>query len=145
MITNADITIFNKVLGDDRRDVFIPTHIYGVSWYDAHDSSQPTSLSLPEREKYIVRIPISASVSDDKKYIDAALYDELTTQQRAGYWTIQTSCIVAHGIVNVDDGGDGITEDEILSLKTKLFTVNTYADNTIRGTKFTKHWRIGGF
>ena len=145
MITNADITIFNKVLGDDRRDVFIPTHIYGVSWYDAHDSSQPTSLSLPDREKYIVRIPISASVSDDKKYIDAALYDELTAQQRAGYWTIQTSCIVAHGIVNVDDGGDGITEDEILSLKTKLFTVNTYADNTIRGTKFTKHWRIGGF
>ena len=142
MITNADITI---LLGDDRRDIFLPTHIYGVSWYDAHDSSQPTSLSLPDREKYIVRIPISASVSDDKEYIDAALYDELTAQQRAGYWTIQTSCIVAHGIVNVDDGGDGITEDEILSLKTKLFTVNTYADNTIRGTKFTKHWRIGGF
>ncbi len=145
MITNADITIFNKVLGDDRRDVFIPTHIYGVSWYDAHDSSQPTSLSLPEREKYIVRIPISASVSNNKEYIDAALYDDLTAQRREGYWTIQTSCIVAKGIVNVDDGGDGITEDEILTLKTKLFTVNTYADNTIRGTKFTKHWRIGGF
>ncbi len=145
MITNADITIFNKVLGDDRRDVFLPTHIYGVSWYDAHDSSQPTSLSLPEREKYIVRIPISASVSNNKEYIDAALYDDLTAQQRERYWTIQTSCIVAKGIVNVDDGGDGITEDEILTLKTKLFTVNTYADNTIRGTKFTKHWRIGGF
>ena len=79
------------------------------------------------------------------EYIDAAMYDELTDQQREGYWTIQISCIVAHGIVNVDDGGDGITEDENLSLKTKLFTVNTYADNTIRGTKFTKHWRIGGF
>lgn len=145
MTTNADITIFNKVLGDDRRDVFIPTHIYGVSWYDAHEGTLPTSLSIPEREKYIVRIPISASISNDKKYIDAARYDELTDQQRRWYWTIQTACIVAQGIVNVDDGGDGITEDEILSLKTKLFTVNTYADNTIRGTKFTKHWRIGGF
>ena len=36
MITNADITIFNKAIGENRREVFIPTTISGVSWYDVH-------------------------------------------------------------------------------------------------------------
>ena len=39
MITNADITVFNRVLSSDRREVYIPTYIQGVAWYDSHASS----------------------------------------------------------------------------------------------------------
>lgn len=146
MITNADITIFNKILGADRRDVYVPTYIYGVSWYASHSDSR-TGTSTTANSKYVVRIPITARIAGNKQFINADDFYDLCDQPievRDKFWTIQTGCFVVKGIVELDNGIDSVDEEEIMMLPNESFNVNSYADNTIRGTKHTKHWRIGG-
>ena len=69
MITNADITIFNKAIGENRREVFIPTTISGVSWYDVHSVEVSKQQGMAPRDraaKFIVRIPLDAKVQDGR-------------------------------------------------------------------------------
>lgn len=144
MITNADITVFNKVLGTDRRDVYVPTYFYGVSWYGAHNGSLQNK-ALSGGSRYVVRIPITATVSGNKQYILADDFDDLPDNEKSSYWTIQTGCVVAKGIVQLEAGVESLDENEVMMLPNEQFNVTTYADNTIRGTAKTKHWRLGGF
>lgn len=141
MTINADITIFNKVRGERRRDVYVPTYIRGVSWYVSHSDSQEGT-AFRKNSKYVVRIPINARITGNKQYINPDDFYDLPLEVRDNYWTIQTGCFVCHGIVDIDTSD--IDEQTLLDLKEETFTVNAYADNTIRGTNRTKHWRIGG-
>lgn len=145
MITvNADITIFNKAAGERRRDIYIPTKIYGVSWYASHTDSQEGTAHRGNA-KYTVRIPLTARIEEGKQFINADDYYELPVDVRDGYWTIQHGCYVFKGILDLYEGEEFVNETDFERFRNEFFNVNTYADNTIRGTKYTKHWRLGGF
>ena len=64
----------------------------------------------------------------------------MTDEEAAGYWTIQIDDIVLKG----EYSSQVTDERELRELTGDLFVVNTFADNTIRGSDAVKHWRIGG-
>lgn len=143
MITNADITIFNRVLSSDRREVYIPTYIQGVAWYDSHASSE-SGTAKSESSDYVVRVPESATVTGGKTYVSADDYKALSSSEREGHWTIQLATLVAKGTVVLPEGSTTMDESSIRKSGHEVFSVSTYADNTVRGTAAVRHWRMGG-
>lgn len=175
MINNADITIFNQIIGDDRREVFIPTTISGVCWYDVRSLGQVERNRDPAA-KFIIRIPISAGIQDGRSYVTEEQYKKLTPDARQKYWTIQRNSYITkiqftpisdwlwdpfsfrHGTISHENWfwdtfsfRYGVISKEKIEDIRKLREVYSdfaqvveYADNTVRGTNATKHWRIGG-
>ena len=127
MITNADITVFNRVLSSDRREVYIPTYIQDVAWYDSHASSD-SGTAKSESSDYVVRVPESATVTGGKTYVPADDYRTLSSK----------------GTVVLPEGSTTMDESSIRKSGHEVFSVSTYADNTVRGTAAVRHWRMGG-
>lgn len=162
MIVNADMTIFNQVVGADRREVFIPTVISGVCWYDVRSMGTSGRMGDPSRNraaKFIVRIPISANIQGGRKYIPEARYKLLPKESLAEFWTIQLDSYIVKDQYVPADGwlwdpfdfrSSVITEvdvtdiDSLRAANEDFGTVVEYADNTVRGSNMVKHWRIGG-
>ena len=158
MMKNADITIFNLRVGADRREVFFPTRISGVFWYDT--KAQTTSgTDRTENARYIIRIPESATVIPERKYISEQKYKKLSDEEAERYWTIQKGAyVVKEQFVSAKDWEmddfsfrnatiTQVTVDDLKKLRSlneDFATVTEYADNTVRGTRATRHWRIGG-
>ncbi|MGN0398804.1 MAG: hypothetical protein ACI4EO_01635 [Blautia sp.] len=158
MMKNADITIFNQIIGEDRREVFVPTMISGVCWYDVR------SLSRNERNReagsrFVIRIPYDAKIQDDRIYIPEEKYKKLTKNELKKYWTIQKNAyLIRQQIVKSGDwmwdsfsfrfgAIKELVPEEINRLRSEnedFVTVVEYADNTVRGSDRVKHWRIEG-
>lgn len=158
MTNNADITIFNLILGEDRREIFVPTTISGVSWYEVRSLSQSEENREP-RSKFTIRIPIDAKVQNNRIYIPEELYKKLKKDDVKKYWTIQKNAyIIKQQMVHFRTfdfdqfsfRSGFITEllpDDINKLRSEnedFVTVIEYSDNTVRGSESVKHWRIGG-
>lgn len=158
MIKNADITIFNLRVGSDRREKFFATKISGVFWYDTKGMS-PSGNDRSKSEQYIIRIPVDAVVEGGRTYISEEKYKKLSDEEAERHWTIQKGAYVAKE--QYEDAGKWkfdpfsfrngvITEVSLEDLKSlralneDFATITEYADNTVRGTKVTQHWRIGG-
>lgn len=136
MITNAAITIYNR-RRSGRESKLIPTVISEASWFYGRRAVR--GQFIDSDDSYQVRIPYGADTSG-KTYVNPAQYAEMADEEAAGYWTIQIDDIVLKGRYSsvVTD------ERELRELTDDLFVVNTFADNTIRGSNAVKHWRIGG-
>ncbi len=143
MMCNADIIIFNKAVGADRREIFLPTVIRNVCWYgsNALDGSGAATAS------YKVRIPYQAEVDGRKRYVPEREYARVGGAEKKKLWTLQKNSyamVFQKGVIGTRNEFD---PGEVLDLSKRFddfFTVTEYADNTIRGTDFTKHWRVGG-
>ena len=136
MITNAAITIYNR-RRKGRESVLIPTVISEVSWFYGRRAVR--GQFIDSDDSYQVRIPYGADTSG-KTYVNPAQYAEMADEEAAGYWTIQIDDIVLKG----EYSSQVTDERELRELTDDLFVVNTFADNTIRGSDAVKHWRIGG-
>lgn len=136
MITNAVITIYNRKRRG-RDSVLIPTVIRDASWFYGRRAAK--GQFIDSDDSYQIRIPFGADTSG-KAYIDPARYAEMTEEEAEGYWTIQIDDIVLKG----EYSSQVTDERELRELTGDLFVVNTFADNTIRGSDAVKHWRIGG-
>jgi hypothetical protein len=136
MITNAAITIYNR-RRSGRNSVLIPTVISEASWFYGRRAVR--GQFIDSDDSYQVRIPYGADTSG-KTYVNHAQYAAMADEEAAGYWTIQIDDIVLKGRYSsvVTD------ERELRELTDDLFVVNSFADNTIRGSNAVKHWRIGG-
>lgn len=158
MTSNADVTIFNQRISAERREVFIPTVISGVCWYDVRTTRQSERKRTGESE-FIIRIPIDARVQDDRIYIPESQYQKLSDDEVKMYWTIQLNSYVlkrqyvdaATWKFDTFSFQTGVILklpiediDALRAEQEDFVTVVEYADNTIRGTDRTKHWRIGG-
>lgn len=158
MIKNADITIFNLRVGADRREKFFATKISGVFWYDTKGVTHSGN-DRSESERYIIRIPVDASVECGRTYISEEKYRKLSDEEAGSYWTIQKGAYVVKeqyedakkwkfdpfsfrsGVITE------VSPEDLKSLRElneDFATVTEYADNTVRGTRATQHWRIGG-
>lgn len=139
MMTNADITIFNRAIGEGRRETFIPTFISGVLWRDIHSVETSRQQGMVPRDRaaeFIVRIPVNAKVQDGRRYLPEAQYRLLDEKERLGFWTIQLNGYIAKGAHPDLDGSS--------RLPGGLGTIVEYADNTCIGSDRVRHWRIGG-
>lgn len=135
MITNAVITIYNRKRRG-RNSVLIPTVIRDASWFYGRRAAR--GQFIDQDDSYQVRIPYGADTSG-KAYVDRADYAELTEEGAAGCWTIQMDDIVLMG-----EYTETVTDESDLQKLPDRFVVNSFADNTIRGSDAVKHWRIGG-
>ena len=135
MITNADLTIYNKrgVDKETARPIYFRTQITGVNFYTKQEV-QTTDKGLVSADLYHIRIPEDAD-TQEKQYIDADAYAKLTDEEAEGYWTINNGDLFGRGLSN-----DFEKESEFLK---RQYTgkVLSFSDNR-RGS--LPHWRIGG-
>lgn len=135
MITNADLTIYNKrgVDKETARPIYFRTKITGVNFYTKQEV-QTTDKGLVSADLYQIRIPEDAD-TQEKQYIDADAYAKLTNEEAEGYWTINNGDLFGRGLLD-----DFEKESEFLK---RQYTgkVLSFSDNR-RGS--LPHWRIGG-
>lgn len=137
MTINSDVTIFNLRIGADRREKFYATRILGVSWYES--KGQVVSDTVRNgTAQCVIRIPYTATVEGGKQYISEEEYKKLSDEDVEKYWTIQKNAYIMRGTY------EGEIPDNPLKSVENLVTITEFADNTIRGTNRTKHWRLGG-
>lgn len=137
MTINSDVTIFNIRIGADRREKFYATRIMGVSWYGTKGETV-SDTDRKDKAKCVIRIPATATVEAGKQYISEEKYKKLSDEDVEKYWTIQKNAYIMRGTY------EGEIPDNPLKSIENLVTITEFADNTIRGTNRTKHWRIGG-
>lgn len=137
MMTNSDVTIFNLRIGADRREKLCATRILGVSWYGTKGETV-LDTDRKDKAKCVIRIPSTATVEAGKQYISEEKYKKLSDEDVEKYWTIQKNAYIMRGTY------EGEIPDNPLKSIENLVTITEFADNTIRGTNRTKHWRIGG-
>lgn len=137
MTINSDVTIFNLRIGADRREKFYATRILGISWYES--KGQVVSDTVRKgTAQCVIRIPYTAIVEGGKQYISEEEYKKLSDEDVEKYWTIQKNAYIMRGTY------EGEIPDNPLKSVKNLVTITEFADNTIRGTNRTKHWRLGG-
>lgn len=140
MIATDDVTIFNLRVGADRREKFYATRILGVSWYGTKGQSV-SDTNRKEKAQCVIRIPVTATVEDGKQYISEEKYKKLSDEEAERYWTIQKNAYIVRGAILKEDIEDLA---KLRKYDESFITITEYADNTLRGTDRTKHWRIGG-
>lgn len=137
MTINSDVTIFNLRIGADRREKFHATRILGVSWYGSK-GQVVSDTSRKGTAQCVIRIPYTATVEGGKQYISEEEYKKLSDEDVEKYWTIQKNAYIMRGTY------EGEIPDNPLKSVENLVTITEFADNTIRGTNRTKHWRLVG-
>lgn len=140
MYVQTAITVFNKRLGADRREVYFPTCIRSASFLENKSSSHSTDGAHSQSLAYKLRIPLGAKIQDGRSYVPAEQYRQLDDEAAVQVWTLQTGDYVLPMEIELTAPVDQ-AQMEALG---QLIRVKEYADNTIRGSAAVKHWRIGG-
>jgi hypothetical protein len=144
MTTNADITIFNaRYQPRTRLMAYAPTTIRHVSLL-LSDSVDTNDGIWTANASCRIRIPYSgADIQDGRTYLPPDAY---AVSDWLDIWTIRNGDFVALGLY---DGVDVLFSkaeiDEWSRVSgVRVLTITESADNTIRGSRAVKHWRIGG-
>ena len=144
MYVQTAIILFNKRIGDDRREVFLPTCISGASYFEARGSSSSKGVHT-ESLSYKLRIPVNATVQDGRTYVSEAAYKGLTAEEAAAHWTIQKGDVLLACGAELTEAVNEVQLKELAAANNvDMITVSEYADNTVRGSDPVRHWRIGG-
>ena len=149
MITaDRNIVLFNKYHDPvGMRGVFIPTAISGVSYHESLGTAQ-NDINRSQQFTYKIRIPVSATIQGDRTYIKA---DKFKASPE-GHWTLHGGdyvLVMDPGAVAPELTGT-YTEMQVKAMagtgnySSPEILVMDYADNTLRGSDATRHWRIGG-
>lgn len=149
MYVQTTITVFNKRLGDDRREVYFPAVISGASYHEnkgTRSASSGTSAGArSESLSYKLRIPINAEVQDGRTYAPEKAFKAMTAEEAREHWTLQKGDIILARETALADPVDETALKQLAAAELlDVITVTEYADNTLRGTAAVKHWRIGG-
>lgn len=139
MITNADITIFNKrYVREERTEKFVGTQIKGVSFYSRKGRTSGDQ-ERDVKDTYTIRIPDTADTSG-KAYAEQMEYSGMDDETYSGYWTIQRGDIIVCGLSDLE----AAMETELKQRYPDVVTVTNFTDNRSRCSDYMKHWRIGG-
>lgn len=142
MTTQFPITVYNKRIGADRRDVYVPTRISAASYAESRGSIHKAR-DTEETLDYMLRVPVTARIQDGRKYVPEDVYkraDDVT-----GMWTLSQLDLVTIGepVVTEPETERAVRESAAAAGK-DVITIAEYADNTLRGSRAVQHWRIGG-
>ena len=138
----CSITIFNGILDrENRRTVYLPTCIDGVSWYES-ESVQGETGGFSGTGTVRIRIPIKAKVDGNKRFVHHTIFGRMSKEEAACCWTLRNEDIVLQG--RFDDIGP--IYDALVGLKQygRPVQITSHADNTQLGSPAVHHWRIGG-
>ena len=90
MYVQTAITVFNKRLGADRREVYFPTCIRSASFLENKSSGHSTDGAHSQSLAYKLRIPLGAKIQDGRSYVPADKFRQLDEDAAAKAWTLQT-------------------------------------------------------
>lgn len=133
MITNADVTVYNRISGDaSNYDTWHRTVLHGVHVYVDHKTALSDN-GLNSAEVYKIRIP--ADIVEADQYLPPEEYAEL--ENPAEYWTIQNDDHIVLGecTKNIEKPAD------LQKMSQRHCKVLSWSDNRFGGQP---HWRIGG-
>lgn len=133
MLTNATITIYNRVSGaKNTYDTWNRTVIHDVHVYVDHKVSLGES-GLNSAEEYKIRIP--ADVENADCYLSSEEYAE--SDSPAGCWTIQNDdqIVIGESDLEIEKPTD------LKNIRLRHCKVLSWSDNRFGGLP---HWRIGG-
>ena len=146
MITNAAITIFNgRTDKEERRMKYFPTVIRGVSYQEAKGATVASNGVWGDNVNYKIRIPFMGSeIQDRRLYVPCLEYAQLGDEEAPAHWTIKKGDLIVLG----EYPGDPVYEDALTAHAREnsldLIHVTEYADNTMGGSLYVRHYRIGG-
>lgn len=135
MITNADLTIYNKYLNVDKKtEEYLATKITGVHWHNDLRSNvgNQGDKGLVSAEVYKIRIPADADM-EGKEYIDPEEYRKLPADIVKKYWTVERGDLILKGLSNKSYGKASEARNRV--------KVISFSDNR-RG--LSPHFRVGG-
>ena len=132
MITNSDITIYNRISGDSTHyDTWIRTVLHGVHVYVDHKTAV-TDNGLKSAEVYKIRTP--ADIPEAGQYLPP---DQFACCGGYGYWTIQNDDQIVLGECQIEIERPA----DLKAVFQKHCKVTSWSDNRFGATP---HWRIGG-
>ena len=132
VITNADVTVYNRISGDSTHyDTWIRTVLHGVHVHVDHKTAV-TDNGLKSAEVYKIRIP--ADIPEAGQYLPP---DQFACCGGYGYWTIQNDDQIVLGECQIEIEKPA----DLKAVFQKHCKVTSWSDNRF-GT--TPHWRIGG-
>ena len=133
MLTNATITIYNRIPGKKNTcDAWHRTVIRDVHVYVDHKASVGDS-GLNSAEVYKIRIPTDVENAD--QYLPPEEY--VKKDNPGNYWTIQIDDHVVMGECDKEIENPADLKD----VRLRHCKVLSWSDNRFRGLP---HWRIGG-
>lgn len=136
MVTNADITLYNKVYDRDTgTNRYYRTVLKGVNWQDT-TAVQPTDKGIVSADVAEIYIPFV--VETEKQF--RKLKNFVQEPEKTGFFTVEAGDLVVQGIVG----------DELTSAKDEERMKNTYDDvRTIavvetndNGSPEMQHWKV---
>jgi len=131
MITNADITIYNKWYNPATRfDEWRRMQISGVNWYGGQAVTVGDK-GLQSASVYKVRIP-GDSAPSNKSFVTPDVYKATAAAALEAIWTLQGGDVIARGLIDTADPKNIASEH---------FTVIGWADNRRGGLP---HWKVDG-
>ncbi len=129
MLTNADMTIYNKVFDKvTRTDKFVRTQVQKVNWYNNLGAVMSNG-AVGVGNTFKLRTENYGSYLPEKDYKALAT--------KTGKWTIQRDDVVAKGLLTTEITGIA----DLQKLGIECFRVTTYSDNRRGGLP---HLRLGG-
>ena len=135
MITNADLTIFNKHYDPtSKSEKYQRTQIVGVVW-ENRKAANVIKSGLISADQVAIYIPFARGAN----YLQPIAWQALSN--KTGKWTLQIGDFVVKGLVN-----DSITSSFTISdLKAKYNDVLSIksVDTMDRGSAHMRHWQLG--
>lgn len=133
MITNADVTVYNRISGDSTHyDTWNRTILHGVHVYVDHKTAV-TDNGLKSAEVYKIRIP--TDIPEAGQYLAPEEYAVVENPDE--HWTIQNDDQIVLGECQTEIERPA----DLKAVFQKHCKVTSWSDNRF-GT--TPHWRIGG-
>lgn len=135
MLTNADITLFNRWNNTETKKVeYRRTVIKGVNWHTDQKVSH-TDKGLQSADVYKIRIPEAAD-TQGKKYILPKEFRKLPAGELDLCWTIDNADYFVKGIVA------DVDQAELVKKYDYVGQIKSFSDNRRGGAP---HFRIGGW
>lgn len=141
MITNADITLYNKYYDEeDKCNKYKRSYLRGVNYRSSYGTTT-SSKSINNNDENIIYIPFSV-YSEDKEYIKPNAYEKLSKSEKEHYFTFNSGDIVVKGIIDFE-----LTNEKGNNLK----SLNEFYDdvstvNNVKtydcGSDHMKHWKV---
>lgn len=134
MITNADITIYNRYFDKETRlDKYQRTVLYGVFW-DERKAVNRLQSGLVDADEVSIMIPFS--IETDKVYVPPKEFEKLA--DKSNYFTLQEGDRVVKGAVDFEITGKVSDLDK----EYEAYTI-TSVDTKDFGSPHMRHWEVG--
>lgn len=141
MYTNTAMTLFNHYLNDHQEDCYQKVILNQVFWNN-DEGANVIKMGLEAADKATVFIPLDIAAKDGKIYCTAKDFQRLAHEEKNNYWTLQIGDKMLCGALELEITADTIIS-ELDQLLDGVMTI-TRIDKKDFGSRFMRHWEVGG-